>query len=137
MFHGFDLTASEIARWLGSETELLRQPERRSCRGASRVAGLLRVRKHPTGSKRQDAEVGNASARGSPRPRDPAFRVLSAAIRQTARLRALLGRLSASGGRKSSDENGPDRDRRARSGYESERQTAIRRRSNTRATAPR
>src|SRR2546427_11675917 len=98
MLHGLDLTASETARGLGGEAELLSQSKRRPCRGASRVTGLLRVRKHPAGPKRQNAEVGDAPARGSPRPRDPALRALSAGIRQTARLRALLSRLSTAGG---------------------------------------
>src|SRR5689334_14475786 len=34
---------------LGGEAELLRRPERSPRRGAPRVAGLLRVRKHPAG----------------------------------------------------------------------------------------
>src|SRR3954471_22465607 len=107
MLHGFNLAASEAARPLGGETELLCQPKRRSCRGASRVAGLLRVREHPAGLKRQDAEVGDAPARGSPRPRDPALRAVSASFGEKARLRALRNRLSVTGGRSSSDESGP------------------------------
>src|SRR6267142_4203319 len=105
MLHGLDLTASETARGLGGEAELLSQSKRRPCRGASRVTGLLRVREHPTGPKRQDAEVGDAAARGSPRPCDPSLRALSAAFRQAARLRALLGRLSATGDRSASKES--------------------------------
>src|SRR6266550_5662378 len=132
MLHGLDLTTSETARRPGSEAELLSQSKRRPCRGASRVAGPLRVRKHPAGPKRQNAEVGDAPARESPRPRDPALRALSTSVRQTARLRALLSRLSNAGGRSSSDESRADRDRRARSGHEPERQAAIQRGRNTR-----
>ena len=68
---------------------------------------------------------------------DPALRALSASVRQTARLRALLSRLSTAGGRNSSDESRADRDRRARSGHEPERKAAVQRGRNTRATAPR
>jgi hypothetical protein len=49
---------------LGGAAKLLGQPERRQSRGAVRVKGLLRVRKHPTGQKRQDVEVGDQAARG-------------------------------------------------------------------------
>src|SRR2546423_11827889 len=98
MLHGLDLTASETARRVGGEAELLSEPERRSCRGASRVAGLLRVRKHPAGPKRQDAEVGNAPARGSPRVRGSALRAVPASVGEEARLRAFRSPLSVTGG---------------------------------------
>src|SRR6266576_4428805 len=104
MLHGLDLTASETARGLGGEAELLSQSKRRPCRGASRVAGLLRVRKHPAGPKRQDAEVGNAPARGSPRVRGSALRAVPASVGEEALLRAFRSRLSVTGGRRSSDE---------------------------------
>src|SRR5256714_15640094 len=46
---------------MGGEAELLRQPERRSCRGASCDRGVFRVRKHPSGSQRKVAEVGDTA----------------------------------------------------------------------------
>ena len=41
------ISRERVARRLGGEAELLGQPERRSCRGASCDPGVLRVRKHP------------------------------------------------------------------------------------------
>jgi hypothetical protein len=67
LLHHFHLTASQAARGMGSEAQLLGQSERRSRRGASRRDGLLRMRKHPTRPKRSDREVGNTPTRGSPR----------------------------------------------------------------------
>ena len=46
-------------------------------RGASCVAGLLRVRKHPARSQRSDAEVGDAPARRSCQPGASSLRRLS------------------------------------------------------------
>jgi hypothetical protein len=52
MLQHFHRATSKTARGMGGEAQLLRQSKRRSCRGASRRAGLLRVRKHPARSQR-------------------------------------------------------------------------------------
>jgi hypothetical protein len=82
-------------------------------------------------------ETRNTSARGSPRVCDSSLSTFSAYLGQEARLRTLRSRLSITGGGSSSDESRPHRDRRARSRNESERETTIRRGSDSRAAAPR
>jgi hypothetical protein len=47
LLHRFHLAPRDFGRGMGGEAKLLRQPKRRSCRGASCVTGALRVRKHP------------------------------------------------------------------------------------------
>src|SRR3954471_15374769 len=43
---------------------------------------VLRLRKHPTRSERQDAQVGDTPARGSPRAGRPALRAVPAPFEQ-------------------------------------------------------
>src|SRR2546421_13098573 len=50
-------------------------------RGALRVAGLFRMRKHPAGPQRQDVEVGDTQARRARGSRDSALHPLSVAVR--------------------------------------------------------
>jgi hypothetical protein len=72
-------------------------------------------------------KMGDAEARRSRRANRAALHPLSAAVRETARLRTIRVRLPARGRRRASKSDGADQDRLDRSGNESERTTAIRR----------
>jgi len=92
------------------------------------LSGLFRVRKHPTGPQRQDAEVGDAQARRSGRAGHPALRPSSAAVREAPRFRTVCVRLPAHGRRRTSNSSGSDQHRLDRPGDESRRSATLRRR---------
>ena len=96
---------------------------------------IRRMWKHPTGQERQDAQVGSAPPRGSPRPDHPSLRAVAPDLGQAWRLRAVRRRLPIDGSRRSSTSSRSDSDRRARSANEPEREAAIRRGSGTQDAA--
>ena len=58
------LAASDARSGVGGEAELLRQPERRSRRGAPRVADPFRVRKHPAGTTPTSCSLSCSKVKG-------------------------------------------------------------------------
>ncbi len=74
MLHRLDLTSTDAACRLESETESLGQPERRPHRGAAGDPAILRMRNPPAGPKRPDDEVGGEKPPAYPSDGDSSLR---------------------------------------------------------------
>jgi len=110
---------------MGGQTQFLGQPERWSSGGSDNAAAAFRLRHDPSGSQRQDGEVGDQKSRPDHWSGPSALPATSASVQQTEGLRALRPHLWGDDSRRAPHTRRAHRDRAARRPDEPERQATV------------